>query len=98
MQSRAWNSLRQHRQDVSDGVQCNRQPLAALHSPHPAPVQEVAREGGQRGGGRPIGRHAQGTRGVGGLGEVFHVENEGSPEVQRELVIPATHTFTRFKD
>lgn len=70
-------------------MQCHRQSLAALHSPHPAAVQEVAGEGGQRGGGRAIGRHAQSSRGVGGLGKVFHVENEGSPEVQWELVVPA---------
>lgn len=88
MQSSGWDSLGQHGQDVSDGVQCHRQPLAALHSPHPAVVQEVAREGGQRGGGRAIGCHAQSSRGVGGRGKVLHVENKGSPKVQRELVIP----------
>lgn len=97
MQSSGRDSLGQHGQDVSDGVQCHRQPLAALDCPHPAAVQEVAGEGGQRGRGCPIGRHAQGSRGVGGLGKVFHVENERSPEVQRELVIPAEQTMTTLE-
>lgn len=83
------NSLREHGQDVSDSLHGHRRPLAALHGPHPAPVQEVAGQRGQGGGSRPVGCHAEGNGAVGGLREVLHVENEGSPEVQRQLLIPA---------
>lgn len=62
---------------------------AALHRPHPALVQEVARERGQRGRGRAAGRRAQWHGHVGRLGERLHVEDEGRAEVKWELLIPA---------
>lgn len=62
--------------------------LAALHSPHPALVQEVARQRGKGGGSCPVCCHAQGHSAAGGLQKVLHVENEGCPEVQRQLLIP----------
>lgn len=73
---------------MSDSLRCDRLALAALHGPHPALVQEVTRQGGQGGWGRPVGCHAEGHSAVGRLREVLHVENEGNPEVQRQLVIP----------
>lgn len=38
---RGADSLRQHREDVSDGLHGHRRPLAPVHRPHPALVQEV---------------------------------------------------------
>lgn len=83
------NSLRQHGQDVSHSLHGHSRALAALHGPHPALVQEVTGQGGQGGRGGAIGCHAEGHRAVGRLRKVLHVEDEGSPEVQRQLLIPA---------
>lgn len=63
--------------------------MAALYGKHPALVQEVPGQRGQIGGGHPVGRHAKGHGAVGGLREVLHVENERSPKIQRQLLIPA---------
>lgn len=92
------NSLGEHGQDVSYGLHGHGRSLAALHGPDPPPVQEVARQRGQRGGGCPAGRHAEGQGAVGGQQEVLHAEDEGGPEVQRQLVVPAKHQrFTLWK-
>lgn len=86
-----FNLLREHGQDVGNSLHGDSWPLAALHSPYPALVQEVAWQRCQGGGSCPVGCHAERDSTVGGLRKVFHVENEGSPEVQRELLIPAKH-------
>lgn len=76
---------------MSDSLHGHRRPLAALHGPHPALVQEIAGERGQGGGSCPVGCHAEGDGAVEGLRKVLHVENEGSPEVQWQLLIPVKH-------
>lgn len=86
------NSLGEHGQDVSDSLHSHSRSLAALHGPHPALVEKVTGQRGQGGGGCPVGSHAEGDGTVGGLRKVLHVENEGSPEVQRQLLIPAMHS------
>lgn len=85
------NSLGEHGQDVSDGLHGHSRPLAALHGPHPALVEEVTGQGGQGGGGCAVGCHVEGDGTVGGLRKILHVENEGGSEVQRQLLIPAKH-------
>lgn len=85
------SSLRQHRQDVSHSLHGHSRSLAALHGPHPTLVQEVTGQRGQGGGSCPVGCHAEGHSAVGGLRKVLHVENKRSPEVQRQLLIPANH-------
>lgn len=68
--------------------------LAALHGPHPALVQEVTGQRSQSGGSCPVSCHAEGHGAVGGLQKVIHVENEGSSEVQRQLLISAKTSVT----
>lgn len=87
------NSLRQHGQDVSYSLHSHRGALAAVHGPHPALVQEVARQRRQGGGGRPTGCHAEGTPAAGRLREALHAEDERGPEVQRQLLIPQTQAL-----
>lgn len=100
MGTKIVNSLGEHGQDVSNSLHGHSQSLAALHGPHPALVQEVTRQRGQGGGGCPVSCHAEGNSSVGRLRKVLHVENEGSPEVQRQLFIPAKHplSFHDFQD
>lgn len=88
------NSLRQHGQDVGHSLHGHSGSLIALHSPHPALVQEVAGQRGQCGGSCPVCRHAERHSAVGGLQKVLHVENEGSPEVQWQLLIPVKQSVT----
>lgn len=85
------NSLGEHGQDVGDGLHGHRRSLAALHGPHPALVKEVTRQGGQGGRSCPVGCHAERRGTVGRLQKVLHVENEGGPEVQRQLLIPVKY-------
>lgn len=83
---------------MSDGLQRDGGPQAALHGPHPALVQEVTGERGQCGGGGAAGRGrgAERSRHAGGLGEGLHVQDERRAEVQRELLIPARRRFMFF--
>lgn len=88
------NSLRKHGQDVGHSLHGHSWSLTALHGPHPALVQKVTGQRGQRGGSCPVSCHAEGHSTVGGLQKVLHVENERSPEVQWQLLISAKKLLT----
>lgn len=83
------SSLREHGQDVSDSLHGDGRSVSALYRPHPAPVQEVARQRGEGGGCSPAGCHAERCAAAGGGREVFQVKYEGSPKVQRQLLVSA---------
>lgn len=88
----AVSSLREHGQDVRDSLHSDGRSVSALYRPHPALVQEVARQRGQGGGCSPAGCHAESCATARRGREVLQAKYEGSPEVQRQLLVPAKIT------